>query len=187
MEIVTRELALSENLKFYFTGKECKRGHVAKRYTSTYQCLTCQNENVAKWDKDHPGKKLEISKSWAANNPERMSELIKTWRYENKEQYDTKSQKWRKNNPEKTKQYNRKTKGLPEPTRPEPDKCEICGKPETKTQHGNIQALSLDHDHETLEFRGWLCYRCNTSLAAFGDNKAGIERVLNYLNGKTSI
>lgn len=30
-------------LKFYTTGRPCKRGHIAERYTSTHQCVSCQN------------------------------------------------------------------------------------------------------------------------------------------------
>jgi hypothetical protein len=29
---------------FYFTGKPCKRGHVAPRYTKTHSCLNCGKE-----------------------------------------------------------------------------------------------------------------------------------------------
>lgn len=42
-EIRTRDQALSLGLKHYFTGKPCKRGHTAPRYTSTGACTRCQN------------------------------------------------------------------------------------------------------------------------------------------------
>lgn len=72
------------------------------------------------------------------------------------------------------------TRRLPAPTRPCPDKCEICG----GTQE---QALSLDHCHETGVFRGWLCNACNLILGRAGDNLDGVERwtasALRYLKG----
>ena len=52
------------------------------------------------------------------------------------------------------------------------DKCELCGR---------VEALHLDHDHATKEFRGWLCRSCNTSLGGLGDNVDGLRRAIAYL------
>lgn len=51
--------------------------------------------------------------------------------------------------------------------------CEICGK---------VGRLVWDHDHETGQFRGWLCNSCNMALGLLGDNKQSIERVIVYLS-----
>ena len=53
--------------------------------------------------------------------------------------------------------------------------CALC----TRTKR-----LHLDHDHETGRIRGFLCPYHNTALGAFGDNKAGVLRVLAYLRGE---
>lgn len=68
---------------------------------------------------------------------------------------------------------------LPAPTRPCPERCELCGSPPGK------RALHLDHDHLTNQFRGWLCHMCNLSLGKFGDGAAGLRRALNYLESKS--
>jgi hypothetical protein len=65
--------------------------------------------------------------------------------------------------------------GIPEPTRPAPAGCELCGR---------SAALHRDHCHETGVFRGWLCCTCNTAIGKLGDNIAGIERALAYLHGR---
>ena len=39
--IVTRKQALAAGLTRYFTGKPCKRGHIADRLTSAEQCVEC--------------------------------------------------------------------------------------------------------------------------------------------------
>lgn len=57
--------------------------------------------------------------------------------------------------------------------------CAICG----RTRGDKM--LAVDHDHDTGEVRGLLCVRCNTALGTFGDNEAGITRVLDYLRRST--
>lgn len=83
--------------------------------------------------------------------------------------------KWFKTNREKAREYVRKRRGCPEPTRPCPDYCECCGSPPGKC------ALHLDHCHTTGKFRGWLCGNCNTAIGKLGDDEAGLERALRYL------
>ena len=41
MDIIARADALEQGLTHYFTGKPCKHGHVAARYTKTSQCSKC--------------------------------------------------------------------------------------------------------------------------------------------------
>ena len=52
--------------------------------------------------------------------------------------------------------------------------CECCGR--------TPPSLSLDHDHNTGAFRGWLCKECNVGLGFLGDDEAGLERALMYLH-----
>jgi hypothetical protein len=59
------------------------------------------------------------------------------------------------------------------PIAPEkPEFCECCGK---------AAKLFLDHDHETLEIRGWICDYCNMSIGRLGDNASGLRKALTYL------
>jgi len=41
MDIISREEAIKQSLKFYFTGTPCKRGHIAKRYAKGRTCFEC--------------------------------------------------------------------------------------------------------------------------------------------------
>jgi hypothetical protein len=79
-------------------------------------------------------------------------------------------------NPEKYRAMGRKSRGLPLPTRPAPQLCECCGKPE-RPERG----ICLDHDHPSGKFRGWLCHKCNTAIGALGDNWQGVYAALDYL------
>lgn len=43
MTITDRKVAIAHNLKTYFTGKPCKNGHLAPRYTKSGACQICVN------------------------------------------------------------------------------------------------------------------------------------------------
>lgn len=53
--------------------------------------------------------------------------------------------------------------------------CEICGKKESVLN----RSLSIDHDHETGDFRGILCFNCNVRLEWFIENKNNIVLYIN--------
>jgi hypothetical protein len=84
---------------------------------------------------------------------------------------------------------NKVKKQYPQPAYGEP--CAICDKPVYKHKSevpagvDGTWGWQCDHDHETNEFRGWLCKKCNTGLGALGDNLESLLRAVEYLNGKT--
>lgn len=67
----------------------------------------------------------------------------------------------------------RARQGLPLPTRPCPEFCEIEG--------CSRMATSLDHCHITGIFRGWLCKLHNGGIGMIGDTLANAKAVVNYL------
>jgi hypothetical protein len=42
--------------------------------------------------------------------------------------------------------------------------------------------LSVDHDHETGEVRGLLCFSCNVGIGAFKEEAALVEAAVYYLH-----
>jgi len=40
--ILARDEAMKLGMKFFCTGRRCKHGHSAPRYTKTYMCLECR-------------------------------------------------------------------------------------------------------------------------------------------------
>lgn len=65
--------------------------------------------------------------------------------------------------------------------------CPICkrSKDELTTYGKNKKSVWVaDHNHETEEFRGWLCHKCNLGLGNLGDDPDRCKRAMDYLNGK---
>lgn len=131
----------------YITGIPCLHGHLSERQTANGKCLECATIERRKQDPDIRRKRLQ---DWRQSNPVsvRASEQ----------------------------KYRRKILGLPVPTRPMPETCEVCG---NKSRDG--RSLSLDHCHTTGRFRGWLCNSCNLGLGLIGDSMAAVERLHVYL------
>jgi hypothetical protein len=64
---------------------------------------------------------------------------------------------------------------------PRPFLCEICGCP-GKDKKGIV----FDHNHETGEFRGWLCNRCNRVLGMCFDSTEILRALASYLEKRGS-
>lgn len=53
MKIISRDEAISQGLKYYFTGKPCKSGHVASRLVSARRCCECNKEYQSEYQKQN--------------------------------------------------------------------------------------------------------------------------------------
>lgn len=47
-----REVAKANGSQTYFTGKPCKRGHMAERFVSTYVCVDCSRIDLYQTERD---------------------------------------------------------------------------------------------------------------------------------------
>lgn len=122
MEIILRKQAKHNNLKFYFTGQPCSKGHVDQRRTVNGECNTCamqeRKRNQAKRQEEFVKKhgidyKREISKQHYQTNKAIYKKRAIEW---NKKHCSYKSnrhreymkhylRKWQKDNVNKMKQY----------------------------------------------------------------------------------
>jgi hypothetical protein len=163
----------------------CKNGHVGQR-NKYGACKRCAADNARLYRQANPEKyrardkrrysgprrEKNLADARARHAANRDRNLAGFREYSKKNRAAISARQKEYNARPQVKALRRRLSGLPEPTRPMPEFCEAgCGR----------RAKHLDHCHETGIFRGWLCFDCNTSLGKFGDNLAGILRVVAYL------
>jgi len=56
------------------------------------------------------------------------------------------------------------------------NKCAICG-----NDFKNAKDINVDHDHDTGNVRGLLCFSCNTGMGKFKDDIVLLKKVIGYL------
>lgn len=72
------------------------------------------------------------------------------------------------------------------PSVPKNYRCPICLRDKDEIDSKKISTSKqgvwcLDHDHESGEFRGWLCHKCNVGIGNFSDDIERLTRAINYL------
>lgn len=83
MTPITRAAAIAAGLKWYFTGKPCKHGHVAQRQVSSKGCSECHKAAYAKWEAANLERRAEEKRARRAASPERFREVQRRSRERN--------------------------------------------------------------------------------------------------------
>jgi hypothetical protein len=65
-------------------------------------------------------------------------------------------------------------------------KCAICRNqlPDLLVYENRRRGYAIDHNHETMEFRGVLCLKCNTLLGMAREDIKILEAAIRYLEEK---
>jgi len=86
MDIISRKQAKALGLKWYFTGKPCKHGHVTKRY-ATGACHECMRITTLKNRGKYTYKvgRKQYMQQWRADNKDKVRENFNTWCEKNPE------------------------------------------------------------------------------------------------------
>lgn len=91
MKIISRNAAIGLGLNRYFTGVECKNGHINERYVCNHRCVTCLREQTARWKENNEEKTIQISKKHKNNMTKeqkaRSYEARKRWQEKNKDRF----------------------------------------------------------------------------------------------------
>lgn len=100
MEIISRKQAKELGLKYYFTGKPCKHGHITERLTCNGDCVECRRDRVKSHYKDNKEKSAQRTKKWRELNKDK----VKTYNTEYYKSNQDKIKKYREDNKERMKE-----------------------------------------------------------------------------------
>lgn len=97
VDLIKRSEAKKSGLTKYYTGKECKHGHISKRFTGSGSCCKCKEiSSRAECKKKYDRERYQ-------RNRHAVMERSARWYYSNREAATHASRKWTKNNPDKVK------------------------------------------------------------------------------------
>ena len=178
-------------------GMFYKRKYVKKDGTQALDswCKACRNIYQRTYASKNKGKIAARMKAAYDADPERYREKIRKWREKNKDKLKEYYRKWRDTSDrfvvvlQNSVRHARKCGYKPCDATVEEikeaftGKCFVCGVPEAEC----TKPLHLDHNHETGDFRGWLCKKCNTGIGMFGDSEDLLLDALHYLMGGAEI
>ena len=84
-EIITRNNAIEQEKKYFYTGVECRNGHDSVRYTNDGKCVKCVNNRVKKYKDENKEKVYQSNKKYRENNVDAIRKKKQKYRTENKE------------------------------------------------------------------------------------------------------
>lgn len=156
--------AIASGQKKYFTGRPCKHGHVAPRYTCASSCSECVRIGERAWAQKNPERKREIRK--ATSSRERSLERSRRQYYaKTKEEIRQRKSDWRRRNPDKQAALRRAQKA------------------KRRGAEGRYHASDIDN---LLEAQQSLCALCNAQLIMCGRDKYHIDHVIPISKGGTN-
>lgn len=103
--IISRQEAISQGLKRYFTGKPCKYGHIDYRYTNGRKCCSCSIIELRKKYKENTRSELDRAKTYRENNPDKVLESGRKSAKKHREKRAKYTSDWHKKNKEHAQQY----------------------------------------------------------------------------------
>lgn len=177
MEIISKQTAIQLNLTKYFTGKKCKHGHLAERYTNGGHCSECKKGHVAQWVENNKERSLEISREWKKRNWTTLYEKQKIYTANNKDKKLAQAKRYREKYPEKVSE----TKKL----------CKSKNKEHYSTLNRNYKARKKNSEgkHTVKDIRelfvsqNGICNGCGVTLETTGKNKYHVDHIIPLIKG----
>lgn len=106
MKVISRDEAISQGLKHYFTGKPCKHGHVNTRLVSNGRCCECKKMQAKNWRNKNNG----YNKEYRTKNKEAIAEKKKEYYAKNKNKITEWGKDYRAKNKDKISEYRKQNR-----------------------------------------------------------------------------
>ena len=152
LHLIERSVAKSANLKFYFTGRECPRGHISARRTQCGGCTACTKYQSAKSHEKNKDKRNSECRAYHAKNRPEMLLRMAAYGEKTKEVRCRKSAEWRKENPVKRVAYEAKRRAL---------------------KNNSINSFSSDDVFRIMGLQGGRCSSCALAV----ENKYHVDHI----------
>jgi hypothetical protein len=187
----SKDRAIVAKSDFYFTGIPCRRGHIARRYTSSANCVQCIAEKRGKNEILTRGKPRASEENrhraqaalaagfstYIPATPCRSGHRNRFATTHNcadccslTQKSDT-EKRWRRIE----KVYNLSKADFFQMLDLQKGKCPIC------LSHITAALCHVDHCHESGRVRGLLCQKCNQGLGLFLDSAEIMTSAIQYL------
>jgi hypothetical protein len=140
-----------------------------KEYSRKYYQI--HKDKYKEYYQIHKNEKGEYNKKWRLTHIEEQRKHAKQYRKAHKD----KVRNW-----QYKLLYGITLADIEEILRQQNYRCPICGK---LIEIGRRSA-GVDHDHQTGQIRGILCYQCNLILGYAQDNKMILQKAIDYLEKK---
>ena len=110
-DLISRETAKANGLRFYFTGKPCNKNHVTKRFVDKYSCYQCHIDFKArkrlelgatprpKTEEERKLRRRAALQKYAENNKEKVLQSQIRYKTNNKDKLVETKRKWANKQP----------------------------------------------------------------------------------------
>lgn len=98
LHLIERKTAKTNNLKYYYTARRCKHGHLSQRWTLSGKCISCHYEEnpltpIKSSSQRNEERKLR-AKRWYEKNKALTIARAKKWKIINKKAVRESDRKW---------------------------------------------------------------------------------------------
>lgn len=111
VHIIQKPEARRLGLSRYFTGKPCKYGHLALRYSGG-PCSACVSVRTEKWHKNNPEKVKKAKRDYLEKNREKHYASTARWQKNNIPKLRQATKEWFARNPERRRIYVNKRRAM---------------------------------------------------------------------------
>lgn len=107
-KIISRKDAIANGLRHYFTGKPCKRGHIAQRRITSMRCVVCARDALNEARRADPEHARNLDRKYKSANRQKLRERDRARYWSNPAKPRAKSRKAYWSDPETAKAKARK-------------------------------------------------------------------------------